>query len=71
MLSPSGNVTLQPALVEAGSLTSHYDLILLSVKAFSLAAAMDELHQLCYGELDDRRTERLARVDAAPGQRRF
>ncbi|MGL9773966.1 MAG: 2-dehydropantoate 2-reductase N-terminal domain-containing protein [Sodalis sp. (in: enterobacteria)] len=108
ILSHSGNVTMQPALVEAGSLTSHYDLILLPVKAFSRATAMDDiapavgptttivpllngtaavmvsackiaatldvqgrivqftpLHQLCYGELDDSRTERLARVDAA------
>ncbi|MBT9431128.1 hypothetical protein JZM24_01190 [Candidatus Sodalis endolongispinus] len=126
ILSPNGNVTLQPALVEAGSLTSHYDLILLSVKAFSLASAMDgiapavgqtttivpllngmahlarlrerfgteaimggvckiaatlyaqgrivqftPLHQLCYGELDDSRTERLARVDAALGNAGF
>lgn len=122
IVSPGGNVTLQPVLVEAGNLTRHYDLILLSVKAFSLAAAMDDiapavgptttivpllngmahlarlrerfgtaavmggvckiaatldaqgrivqftpLHQLCYGELDDSRTERLARVDAALG----
>ncbi|AHF74896.1 2-dehydropantoate 2-reductase [Candidatus Sodalis pierantonius str. SOPE] len=120
IISPCGNVVLRPTLVEAGDLAGHYDVILLTVKAFSLAAAMEDIapavgpetaivpllngmrhlarlrerfgaeavmggvckiaatldaqgrivhftppHQLFYGELDDSRSARLARIDAA------
>ncbi|WP_308824691.1 2-dehydropantoate 2-reductase N-terminal domain-containing protein [Sodalis praecaptivus] len=43
IISPCGDVVLRPALVEAGDLADHYDVILLTVKAFSLAAAMEDI----------------------------
>ncbi len=42
IVSPYGDVTLHPKLISASELTSPYDLILLSVKAYGLAAAMDD-----------------------------
>lgn len=43
IVSPHGNLTLQPKIVTAGSIDGSYDAILLSVKAYSLAAALDDL----------------------------
>jgi 2-dehydropantoate 2-reductase len=43
IVSPHGDVTLAPKLVTAGQIEGPYDAILLTVKAFSLAAALDDL----------------------------
>ena len=43
ILSPHGDVTLQPRLVTADQLASPYDVVLLTVKAFALEAALDDL----------------------------
>jgi 2-dehydropantoate 2-reductase len=42
IVSPHGNATLQPMLILAGEIAGSYDLILLSVKAYSLAGAMND-----------------------------
>jgi 2-dehydropantoate 2-reductase len=43
IVSPHGDVTLTPQLVTAGAIEAPYDAILLTVKAFSLDAALDDL----------------------------
>lgn len=43
IISPMGNLTLQPKLVDASELGPDYDLILLTVKAFALKAALNDL----------------------------
>jgi 2-dehydropantoate 2-reductase len=43
IVSPHGDVTLAPKLVTAGSIRAPYDAVLLTVKAFSLDAALDDL----------------------------
>jgi 2-dehydropantoate 2-reductase len=42
ILSPHGDLTLQPALVTAGDIAGPYDLILLSVKSYTLETALDD-----------------------------
>lgn len=41
--SPHGNATIRPRLVTAGAIDGHYDAVLLTVKAFALDAALDDL----------------------------
>ena len=41
--SPHGDVTLAPNLVTAGNIAAPFDAVLLTVKGFALAAAMDDL----------------------------
>ncbi len=43
ILSPHGDLTLQPQLLTASEITAPFDAVLLTVKAFSLEAAMDDL----------------------------
>ena len=43
ILSPHGDVTLTPQLVTAGKIAGPFDAVLLTVKAFSLDAALDDL----------------------------
>ena len=43
IVSPHGDVTLAPKLVTAGEIEAPFDAILLTVKAFSLNAALDDL----------------------------
>ncbi len=43
ILSPHGDVTLTPQLVTAGQIAGPFDAVLLTVKAFSLDAALDDL----------------------------
>ncbi len=43
IVSPNGDATLHPAIVTAAELTGPFDAVLLSVKAFSLEAAMADL----------------------------
>jgi 2-dehydropantoate 2-reductase len=43
IISPFGDVTLRPKLVTAGNLAEPFDAVLLTVKAFSLDAALDDL----------------------------
>jgi 2-dehydropantoate 2-reductase len=43
IISPHGGFTLTPKTVTAGSLGGHYDAILLTVKAYSLAAALEDI----------------------------
>ncbi|MDB5359406.1 MAG: panE [Rhodospirillales bacterium] len=43
ILSPHGDVTLTPKLVTAGEIDGPYDAILLTVKGFALAAALDDI----------------------------
>ena len=43
IVSPHGDVTLAPRLVTAGNIDAPYDAVLLTVKAFSLDAALDDL----------------------------
>jgi 2-dehydropantoate 2-reductase len=43
IISPFGDVTLRPKLVTAGNLAGPFDAVLLTVKAFSLDAALDDL----------------------------
>ena len=42
VVSPFGNLTLQPKLVTAGQITSQFDAILLSVKSYGLARAIED-----------------------------
>ncbi len=42
IVSPFGNVTLQPRLATAGHLASPFDVILLSVKSYGLAGAIED-----------------------------
>jgi 2-dehydropantoate 2-reductase len=42
IVSPHGNATLQPKLILADEITGSYDLIILCVKAYSLAGAMND-----------------------------
>src|SRR6201997_4314975 len=41
--SPHGDVTLKPQLVTAGNIAGPFDAVLLTVKAFSLDRALDDL----------------------------
>ena len=41
-MSPHGDVSLQPKLVTAGGIGGSYDAVLVTVKAFSLAAALED-----------------------------
>lgn len=43
IISPHGDVTLQPQIVTAGDIVAPFDAVLLTVKAFTLDAAMDDL----------------------------
>jgi 2-dehydropantoate 2-reductase len=43
IISPHGGFTLTPKTVTAGSLGGHYDAILLTVKAYSLEAALEDI----------------------------
>ncbi len=43
VLSPNGDFTLMPQLVTAGNLAEPFDVVLLTVKAFSLDAALDDV----------------------------
>lgn len=43
IVSPHGDVTLQPKLVTAGQLTEPFDAVLLTVKAFALEPALDDI----------------------------
>src|SRR3954452_20063069 len=43
IVSPHGDVTLAPKLVTAGDIDAPFDAVLLTVKAFSLDAALDDL----------------------------
>jgi 2-dehydropantoate 2-reductase len=43
ILSPHGDVTVQPQLVTADGIAAPYDAVLLTVKAFALAAALDDV----------------------------
>jgi 2-dehydropantoate 2-reductase len=43
IVSPHGDVTLTPNLLTAGSIEAPYDVILLTVKAFALDAALEDL----------------------------
>ncbi|MGL4290452.1 MAG: 2-dehydropantoate 2-reductase [Phreatobacter sp.] len=43
IVSPHGDVTLKPKLVTAGQLTEPFDAVLLTVKAFALEPALDDL----------------------------
>jgi 2-dehydropantoate 2-reductase len=43
IVSPNGDVTLQPKLVVAGAIDGPYDVVLLTVKAFGLEAAIADL----------------------------
>jgi 2-dehydropantoate 2-reductase len=43
IVSPHGDVTLQPQLVTAGQITAPYDVVLLTVKAYALEAALDDI----------------------------
>ena len=42
IISPNGDLTLTPRLVTAGEIDAPYDAILLTVKAFSLEAALED-----------------------------
>ena len=42
ILSPHGDVTLKPQLVAAGKITGAFDVVLVTVKAFSLEQAIDD-----------------------------
>lgn len=41
--TPAGTETLQPQLVQAASLSGHYDLIILTVKSFALEQVMEDI----------------------------
>jgi 2-dehydropantoate 2-reductase len=43
ILSPHGDIALQPQLVTAGGITAPFDIVLLTVKAYSLNAALPDL----------------------------
>ena len=42
ILSPTGNLSIQPKLLAAGEIAAPFDIVLLTVKAFSLAAAVED-----------------------------
>ena len=42
IVSPHGDVTLEPQLVSPGAILGPYDVVLLAVKAYTLEAAMDD-----------------------------
>jgi 2-dehydropantoate 2-reductase len=42
ILSPHGDISLKPKLIGAGAIDAAYDLIILSVKAYALASAIDD-----------------------------
>ena len=42
IVSPHGNATLHPKLISADEIAGSYDLIILCVKAYSLAVAMND-----------------------------
>lgn len=41
--SPNGDLTLHPALVRSGEIAAPFDVVFLTVKAFALAAALDDV----------------------------
>ena len=43
IVSPHGDVTLTPQVVTSGDVSSSYDVVLLSVKAYALESALDDL----------------------------
>jgi 2-dehydropantoate 2-reductase len=43
IISPHGDITLQPQLVTAGAIATPFDIVLLTVKAYSLDAALTDL----------------------------
>jgi 2-dehydropantoate 2-reductase len=43
ILSPNGDLTFEPKLVTAGEITSPYDVVLLTLKAYALEAAFDDM----------------------------
>lgn len=43
IVSPHGDVTLAPQVVAAGEISSPYDVVLLTVKAYALESALDDL----------------------------
>jgi 2-dehydropantoate 2-reductase len=43
IVSPHGDLKLDPKLVTAGHIEGTYDVVILAVKAYTLSAAMDEL----------------------------
>jgi 2-dehydropantoate 2-reductase len=43
IVSPHGDVTLAPQVVTAGEISSPYDVVLLTVKAYALESALDDL----------------------------
>lgn len=45
LVSPHGEVTLQPVVVTADELSGPYDVVLVAVKAFSLEAVLDDLNR--------------------------
>jgi 2-dehydropantoate 2-reductase len=50
IVSPHGDVTLAPQLVMAGGVSSSYDVVLLSLKAYALESALDDLAPAVGGE---------------------
>src|SRR5580693_610305 len=42
IISPYGDLTLHPTLITAGEIAAPYDLILLGVKSYTLASAMND-----------------------------
>jgi 2-dehydropantoate 2-reductase len=50
IVSPHGDVTLAPQVVTAGGVTSSYDVVLLSVKAYALEGVLDDLAAAVGGE---------------------
>ena len=49
IISPHGDVILQPKLVTADKLTADYDAVLLTVKAYALEAAINDLKPVMHG----------------------
>lgn len=43
VVSPQGDFTLKPQLLQAGEIAQPYDLVILTVKSFGLAQAMDDM----------------------------
>lgn len=50
IVSPHGDVTLAPQVVTAGEVSSAYDVVLLTVKAYALESALDDLAPAVGGE---------------------
>jgi 2-dehydropantoate 2-reductase len=50
IVSPHGDVTLAPQVVTAGEISSAYDVVLLTVKAYALESALDDLAPAVGGE---------------------